>query len=59
MSRLAIAPTNYTVADAVNDSLVYGLAGRDPRTVENSTHLSNSSQAGAAGAGNRAAPGRA
>ncbi|MFC9243242.1 tyrosine recombinase XerC [Streptomyces sp. NPDC057136] len=37
---LAIAPTNYTVADAVNDWLAYGLAGRDPRTVENCTYLS-------------------
>ncbi|KOU68028.1 integrase [Streptomyces sp. MMG1533] len=37
---LAIAPTNYTVADAVNDWLAYGLAGRDARTVENCTYLS-------------------
>ncbi|MFE1584149.1 tyrosine recombinase XerC [Streptomyces sp. NPDC058737] len=37
---LAIAPTGYTVADAVNDWLAYGLAGRDQRTVENCTHLS-------------------
>ncbi|OEJ25816.1 integrase [Streptomyces agglomeratus] len=38
---LAIAPTNYTVADAVNDWLAYGLAGRDARTVENCTYLSH------------------
>ncbi|MFI8871353.1 MULTISPECIES: site-specific integrase [unclassified Streptomyces] len=37
---LAIAPTNYTVADAVSDWLAYGLAGRDQRTVENCTSLS-------------------
>jgi hypothetical protein len=37
---LAIAPTNYTVADAVNDWLAYGLAGRDELTVENCTYLS-------------------
>ncbi|MEU1197491.1 site-specific integrase [Streptomyces sp. NPDC005813] len=37
---LAIAPTNYTVADAVNDWLAYGLAGRDARTVENCTFMS-------------------
>ncbi|MCX5255503.1 site-specific integrase [Streptomyces canus] len=37
---LAIAPTNYTVADAVNNWLAYGLAGRDARTVENCTYLS-------------------
>ncbi|GGZ86149.1 tyrosine recombinase XerC [Streptomyces echinoruber] len=36
---LAIAPTGYTVADAVNDWLAYGLAGRDPSTVENCTNL--------------------
>ncbi|MER5723528.1 site-specific integrase [Streptomyces sp. NPDC002418] len=37
---LAIAPTNYTVTDAVNDWLAYGLAGRDQRTIENCTSLS-------------------
>jgi integrase len=37
---LAIAPTNYTVADAVNDWLMYGLAGRDARTVDTATSLS-------------------
>ncbi|MEV8126864.1 site-specific integrase [Streptomyces sp. NPDC085944] len=37
---LAMAPTGYTVADAVNDWLAYGLAGRDQRTVENCTNLS-------------------
>ncbi|MFD7791070.1 tyrosine recombinase XerC [Streptomyces sp. NPDC059759] len=37
---LAIAPTNYTVADAVNDWLAYGLAGRDERTIETVTGLS-------------------
>ncbi|MEV0534722.1 site-specific integrase [Kitasatospora sp. NPDC050463] len=31
---LAIAPTNYTVANAVNDWLAFGLAGRDEKTVE-------------------------
>jgi integrase len=30
---LAIAPTNYTVADAVNDWLAYGLAGRSTKTI--------------------------
>ncbi|GAA1402685.1 site-specific integrase [Kitasatospora putterlickiae] len=33
---LAIAPTNYTVANAVNDWLAFGLAGRDEKTVETS-----------------------
>ncbi|WP_086685127.1 tyrosine-type recombinase/integrase [Streptomyces pseudogriseolus] len=37
---LAIAPTNYTVEDAVTDWLTYGLAGLDPRTVETTTLLS-------------------
>ncbi|GAA4986691.1 hypothetical protein GCM10023257_28030 [Streptomyces hyderabadensis] len=37
---LAIAPTGYTVADAVNDWLAYGLAGRDEGTVEACTILS-------------------
>ncbi|MEU5378485.1 tyrosine-type recombinase/integrase [Streptomyces sp. NPDC005968] len=37
---LAIAPTGYTVADAVNDWLAYGLASRDPRTVEKCTTMS-------------------
>ncbi|MFH7600019.1 site-specific integrase [Streptomyces racemochromogenes] len=37
---LAIAPTNYTVADAVNDWLMYGLAGRDANTVATCTSLS-------------------
>lgn len=32
---LAIAPTNYTARDAVNDWLQYGLAGNDPGTVDN------------------------
>ncbi|WP_407837967.1 tyrosine-type recombinase/integrase [Streptomyces sp. DSM 116496] len=36
---LAIAPTNYTVADAVNDWLLYGLAGRDQNTLETCTSL--------------------
>ncbi len=36
---LAIAPTNYTVADAVNDWLAYGLAGRSPETVKACTTL--------------------
>lgn len=37
---LAIAPTNYTVKDAVTDWLAYGLAGLDPSTVETVTLLS-------------------
>jgi integrase len=32
---LAIAPTNYTVRDAVNDWLQYGLVGKDSGTVDN------------------------
>ncbi|GAA3293115.1 site-specific integrase [Dactylosporangium vinaceum] len=38
---LAIAPANYTVADAVKDWLAYGLAGRSPKTVEKCTGLCN------------------
>ncbi|MFF9007323.1 tyrosine recombinase XerC [Streptomyces goshikiensis] len=37
---LAIAPTNYTVENAVNDWLMYGLAGRDTGTVNTCTSLS-------------------
>lgn len=37
---LAIAPTNYTVKDAVTDWLTYGLAGLDPSTVETTKLLS-------------------
>jgi integrase len=37
---LAIAPTNYTVKDAVKDWLTYGLAGLDPSTVETTTLMS-------------------
>ncbi|MER6313469.1 site-specific integrase [Streptomyces sp. NPDC001581] len=37
---LAVAPTNYTVANAVDDWLMYGLAGRDARTVATCTSLS-------------------
>lgn len=37
---LAIAPTGYTVKDAVTDWLTYGLAGLDPGTVETCTILS-------------------
>ncbi|MFB7907477.1 tyrosine recombinase XerC [Kitasatospora sp. NPDC056076] len=37
---LAIAPTNYTVANAVDDWLTYGLAGRDEETVKTLTILS-------------------
>ncbi|MFE3230306.1 hypothetical protein, partial [Nocardia sp. NPDC059228] len=37
---LAIAPTNYTVKDAVTDWLAYVLASLDPRTVETTTFLS-------------------
>ncbi|MGW8358451.1 tyrosine-type recombinase/integrase [Streptomyces wedmorensis] len=33
-STLAIAPTNYTVKDAVTDWLTYGLVGIDPSTAE-------------------------
>ncbi|MFJ5922450.1 tyrosine-type recombinase/integrase [Kitasatospora sp. NPDC092948] len=36
---LAIAPTNYTVGNAVNDWLTYGLAGREDKTVETCTIL--------------------
>ncbi|MER7702164.1 site-specific integrase [Kitasatospora sp. NPDC097605] len=36
---LAIAPTNYTVENAVNDWLAFGLAGRDEKTVETSRIL--------------------
>jgi integrase len=38
---LAIAPTGYTVANAVNDWLAYGLNGRDKGTVSTCTILSN------------------
>ncbi|MFI1014221.1 tyrosine recombinase XerC [Streptomyces sp. NPDC020965] len=38
---LAIAPTGYTVKDAVTDWLAYGLAGRDSGTVETNTILCN------------------
>ncbi|WP_435860153.1 hypothetical protein [Streptomyces roseus] len=37
---LAVAPTNYTVAKAVDDWLIYGLAGRDAKTVVTCTSLS-------------------
>ncbi|MEU9498722.1 site-specific integrase [Streptomyces sp. NPDC048196] len=37
---LAIAPTGYTVENAVNDWLMYGLAGRDKGTLDNCTILS-------------------
>jgi integrase len=38
---LAIAPYNYTVADAVREWLHYGLSGRSPATVEKCTILAN------------------
>ncbi|MFD9880095.1 tyrosine recombinase XerC [Streptomyces alboflavus] len=38
---LAIAPTGYTVKDAVNDWLKYGLPGRDQSTVTTNTILCN------------------
>lgn len=38
---LAIAPTGYTVANAVTDWLSYGLSGRDKGTVSTCTILSN------------------
>ncbi|MEO3972392.1 tyrosine-type recombinase/integrase [Streptomyces sp. CAU 1734] len=38
---LAIAPTGYTVKDAVTDWLSYGLAGRDPATIKTNTILCN------------------
>jgi integrase len=38
---LAIAPTDYTVANAVNDWLSYGLSGRDKSTISTCTILSN------------------
>jgi integrase len=37
---LAIAPTGYTVGNAVNDWLMYGLAGRDTGTLKACTSLS-------------------
>jgi integrase len=37
---LAIAPTSYTVGQAVNDWLTYGLTGRDKATVDTCTRLS-------------------
>lgn len=37
---LAIAPTGYTVENAVNDWLLYGLSGRDKATVDACTNLS-------------------
>jgi hypothetical protein len=36
---LAIAPTGYTVREAVNDWLAYGLAGRDDKTVTTASGL--------------------
>jgi integrase len=36
---LAVAPTKYTVEDAVRDWLRYGLAGRESATVETNTRL--------------------
>jgi hypothetical protein len=38
---LAIAPYNYTVADAVRDWLQYGLSGRSQATVKKCTILAN------------------
>ncbi|MGA5322238.1 site-specific integrase [Streptomyces seoulensis] len=38
---LAIAPTSYTVKDAVTDWLAYGLAGRDKGTIETNMILCN------------------
>ena len=38
---LAIAPTGYTVANAVTDWLSYGLSGRDKGTISTCTILSN------------------
>lgn len=38
---LTIAPHNFTVADAVNDWLKYGLSGRAASTVQKCTHLCN------------------
>src|SRR5262249_41852495 len=38
---LAIAPTGYTVANAVTDWLSYGLNGRDKGTISTCTILSN------------------
>jgi integrase len=38
---LAIAPHNYTVADAVREWLQYGLSGRSPKTIEKCTILAN------------------
>jgi hypothetical protein len=38
---LPSGPANYTVADAVNNWLTYGLSGRDADTVKNYTTLAN------------------
>ena len=38
---LAIAPHNYTVADAVREWLQYGLSGRSPNPIEKCTILAN------------------
>lgn len=38
---LPSGPANYTVADAVNSWLSFGLSGRDPETVKNYTTLAN------------------
>jgi integrase len=38
---LAIAPSDYTVAQAVRDWLAYGLSGRDPKTVKTCASLCN------------------
>jgi hypothetical protein len=38
---LAIAPHGFTVADAVEDWLAYGLHGRSPQTIEKCTILAN------------------
>ena len=47
---LAIAPTGYTVANAVNDWLMYGLAGRDKGTLDACTSLSRTHVTPALGA---------
>lgn len=38
---LAVAPGDYTVAQAVRDLLAYGLSGREQRTIEKLTTYAN------------------
>lgn len=47
---LAIAPSDYTVKDAIGEWLRYGLSSRDQQTVETCTHLCRSHVVSAFGA---------